>query len=231
MNRLLSLVLLLITTTLTYAQSNALEGELMFLNRHAWRGEIFGTSVAVEPSATATAGHFSFNVWAALTLDNSYSELDLIPSYQFRFFKLSLLDYYNPVAGKSNNFWSVKKEFSRHSVEITLDNFDVEKHRFKWLAGTFILGDRDEDSGRPLYSTYVELSYSFNLWELETTPFAGFTPWTGYYAPDFAFVNTGLTLSHELDINSFFTIPLTLSAVYNPSTQNSFVTFGTGIAF
>ncbi|HLN72865.1 MAG: hypothetical protein ACM3O8_06155 [Methylococcaceae bacterium] len=207
------------------------EAELMFFSRHVWRGEQLGTAVAMEPSVTATSGRFNFSVWAAFTPNKSYSEIDLIPSYQSNYFELSLLDYYNPVAGEKNGYLNFDKAFNRHSVEITLDNYAIEKYRLKWMAGTFILGDKNDDTGRPFYSTYLEFSYPFSLWQIDMEPSAGFTPAKGYYAGNFAIVSTSMSFGKEIDINDHLSIPLTVSFIHNPYTSNTFVTFASGIAF
>lgn len=226
-----SIILLLATTFTCFGQLKISEAELMFFSRHIWRGEQMGTAVSIEPSVTATAGRFNFNVWAALTPDNSYSEIDLIPSYQSDYFELSLLDYYNPVGAEENNYFNFDKASSRHSVEITLDNYEIEKYRLKWVAGTFVLGDKNEDTGRPFYSTYIEFSYPFTLWKIDMEPSAGFTPAKGYYADQFAFVCTSLSFGKEINLKGPFAIPLTLSFIHNPYTSNTFVTFASGIAF
>lgn len=224
-------IFLVITSLTTFGQLNISEAELMFYSRHVWRGEQLGTAVSMEPSVTATSGRFNFSVWAALTPNNSYSEIDLIPSYQSETFELSLLDYYNPVAGEKNGYLDFEKAFNRHSVEITLDNYAIEKYRLKWMAGTFILGDKNEDTGRPFYSTYIEFSYPFTLRQIDMEPSAGFTPAKGYYAGNFAFVSTSMSFGKEIAINDHLSIPLTLSFIHNPYTSNTFVTFASGIAF
>lgn len=231
MGRCVRVVLLLALSLTSMGQVRISEAGLMFLSRHVWRGEEQGTAVSIEPSVTATAGRFNFNVWAALTPDNSYSEVDLIPSYQSKDFELSLLDYYNPVAGENNNYFNFDKASSRHSVEITLDNYEIEKYRLKWMVGTFILGDRNDDTGRPFYSTYIEFSYPFTLWKIDMEPSAGFTPAKGYYANKFAIVSTSLSFGKEINLKGPFSIPLTLSFIHNPYTSNTFVTFASGIVF
>lgn len=231
MRRLTMALAMLLTSFPSISQERWWEAELMFLSRHSWRGEMLGTAPAIEPSVTAYMGNFSFNVWAAFTTDNSYTEIDLIPSYQFKYFALTLLDYYNPVVGEKNDYLDFSNEFNRHSVEATIDNYEVETQQLKYLVATFFLGDKNEETGKPYYSTYVELSYPFTVLGLDAKPFVGATPFRGYYADQLAVVNTGLTVSKELDLKLPFTIPLTLSLVSNPNTSNTFVTFAAGIAF
>lgn len=228
---ILLLLLLEMTTFICFGQLSISEGELMFLSRHVWRGDKLGSDISIEPSVTASAGRFNFNVWAAFTPDNSYSEIDLIPSYQFNDFELSLLDYYNPIGGDKNRYLTFDKTSNRHSVEVTLDNYEIEKYRLKWMAGTFILGDKNEDTGRPFYSTYVEFSYPYSFWAIDLEPSVGFTPLKGYYADHFTIVSTSMSFGKEINIKDALTIPVTLSFIHNPYTSNTFVTFASGIAF
>lgn len=231
MFRVLFPVLLLLLALQSLSQVRISDAEILIQSRHVWRGEKLGTAPDIEPSVTFAGGKFSFNFWASVTPNNSYSEIDLIPAWQFDNFQFTLLDYYNPVLGENNRFLNFKEGKSRHSLELCLDNYSVEKQRFKWMVGTFLLGDRNEDTGNPLYSTYLEFKYPFTFWSIETEPFAGLTPFHGLYANRFAFINTGISFSKELDLKIPFTIPLSLSFISNPNTKQSFVIFAGGIAF
>lgn len=212
-------------------QKLEMEAEVLLQSRHFWRGEQMGNTVAIEPSVTFLSGRFSFNIWAAVTTNNSYSEIDLIPSWQFNEFAITLLDYYNPVPEEKNQFLNFKKDISRHSLELSIDNYSVEKRRLKWMVGTFLLGDRNDATDQPFYSTYIELKYPFALLGIETEPFVGISPFRGYYADNFAVVNTGISFGKELDFKLPFTIPLSLSFVSNPNTRQGFVILAGGIAF
>ncbi|MDP2888650.1 MAG: hypothetical protein Q8P34_06725, partial [Bacteroidota bacterium] len=157
--------------------------------------------------------------------------IDLIPSYQFNHFSLTLLDYYNPVPGEINQYLNFQEGKNRHSVELNIDNYSIDKQRFKWMAGTFFLGDKNDETGKPFYSTYLEFKYPFTVFGIETEPFAGLTPFKGYYADEFAVINTGISFSKEIDLKLPFTFPLSLSFISNPYSKQSFVIFAGGIAF
>lgn len=231
MSRLLATVVFLLIIVQTHGQIRVSEFEVLLQSRHIWRGEKLGTAPALEPSLTVSAGRFSLNCWASLTPNNSYSEIDLTPSFQTGSFQLSLLDYYNPVPGEDNQFLNFSEGMNRHSVELTIDNYAVDKRRLKWLIGTFFLGDRNEETGNPYFSTYAEISYPFTVLGIEIEPFTGLTPFRGYYAGKLAVVNSGLTFSKELELKLPFSIPLSLSFVTNPYAKQSFVIFAGGIAF
>jgi hypothetical protein len=135
------------------------------------------------------------------------------------------------VPGGNNQFFNFQEDMNRHSLELTLDNYSIEKRKFKWLIGTFLLGDRNELTDRPFYSTYLEIKYPFTAFGIDTEPFVGLTPFRGYYADNFAVINTGISFGKELDFKLPFTIPLNLSFIFNPETAQHFVTFAAGIAF
>lgn len=213
------------------AQISYPEAEVMFQSRHVWRGTKMGTSPAIEPSVTFSKSHFSFNVWASVTTNNSYSEVDLIPSWQFGELTCSVLDYYNPVPDEKNQYLNFKGDRNRHSLEITLDNYAGEKNRLKWLIGTFIAGDKNEETGNPFYSTYLELKYPFTFLEIDAEPFVGATPFNGFYAGNFAVINSGLALSKEFKLSSSLSVPILLTYTCNPYENNQFVTLGTGLVF
>lgn len=223
-------VFLFIAVTVSGQKPEA-EAEVILQSRHVWRGTQLGDAIAIEPSATVTSGRFSFNLWAAVTPNNSYSEIDLIPSYTFNHFTFTVFDYYNPVPEENNQYLNFQEGKNRHSVELSLDNYSIDKQRFKWMIGTFIFGDKNEETGKAFYSTYLELKYPFTVFGIETEPFAGLTPFRGYYADKFALINTGISLSKEIDLKLPFTFPLSLSFISNPYSKQSFVIFAGGIAF
>ncbi|MDP3914181.1 MAG: hypothetical protein Q8R96_10645 [Bacteroidota bacterium] len=225
------LLLFILGSLAASGQKLAGEAEILLLSRHIWRGNQLGDAIAVEPSVTISGGRFSFNIWAARTTNNSYSEIDLIPSYQFNHFSLTLLDYYNPVPGEINQYLNFQEGKNRHSVELNIDNYSIDKQRFKWMAGTFILGDKNEETGKPFYSTYLEFKYPVTIFGIKTEPFAGLTPFKGYYADKFAIINAGISFSKEIDLKLPFTFPLSLSFISNPYSKQSFVIFAGGIAF
>jgi len=231
MHRLIISMLFLTFSIYSYSQFRFSEAEIIFQSRHVWRGDKLGTAPAMEPSVTFSGERFSFNVWASVTTNNSYSEVDLIPSYQFKEFSITLLDYYNPVPGENNSYLSFQDSLNRHSVELTVDNYSIENRRLKWLVGTFLLGDKNDETGNPHFSTYLEVKYPFTVFTIETEPFIGLTPFPGYYADHFAIINTGISISKEIDLKLPFSIPLKLSFISNPYTKQSFVIFAGGIAF
>lgn len=231
MNRYLVFCVFLFVSVFVSGQKIELEAELLVQSRHVWRGSKLGTAPAVEPSVTFRFGRFSFNLWAAKTTNNTYSEVDLIPSWQFNEFSLTLFDYYNPVSGESNRYLNFQEGRNRHSIELSVDNYSIEKRRIKWMIGTFWLGDRNKETDKPFYSTYLELKYPFTVLGIETEPFAGLTPFRGYYAEKFAIINTGISFNKSFELSSTLSIPVNLSFIANPHQNTQFFVLSSGIVF
>ena len=227
----LTTLLLLLFTLPTMSQVQVSDAEMLIQSRHIWRGEKLGTAPAIEPSVTFSANRLSFNIWASVTTNNSYSEIDLIPAWQFSYFQLTLLDYYNPKLGQENHYLNLQEERSRHSLELTFDNFSVDKQRFKWMLGTFLLGDKNEETGNSFYSTYLEFKYPFTLLDIDIEPYVGLTPFHGLYATKFNVVNIGVSFVKSVSITQNLSVPLSITLISKPSQNNYFLALSSGIVF
>jgi hypothetical protein len=223
-------LLFVLFTLHVFGQIKITDAELIVQSRHVWRGSKLGTAPAIEPSVTFSTNRLSFNIWAAVTTNNSYSEIDLIPSYQFNRFRVTLFDYYNPVAGEKNYFLKFGDDKNRHSLELAFDNFSNDKHRFKWMIGTFLQGDQNPETGKPYYSTYIEFRYPITFFKLQIEPFAGMTPFNGYYADRFALFNTGIGFGKSIKLSSWLSIPIKMTFISNPYQNQYFLVFSSGIS-
>jgi hypothetical protein len=231
MPKILFMILFLLICVKTFSQVRFSEAEVVVQSRHVWRGEKLGTAPAIEPSVTFSANRFSFNVWASVTTNYSYSEVDLIPAYRFNKFQLTLLNYYNPVSGENNQYLNFQEGKSRHSLELTADNYSNDKQRVKWMVGTFLLGDKNEKTGNPFYSTYLEVKYPFTICKIDAKPFCGFTPFKGYYAEKLAVINSGISFSKSFKISPTLSLPINATYIFNPNQNNHFFVIASGIAF
>ena len=167
MKRILFLSLFLLFAIVAFGQFTVSEAEITLQSRHVWRGSKLGDAPAIEPSITLSKGNFSLNFWAAKTLNKSYSEIDLIPSYQIGELTFSLYDYYVPEIGETNSFFNFRNGENRHTLEFSVDNYSGEKSKFKWMVGTFLTCDKNESTGNPFFSTYVEFKYPFSLLDID----------------------------------------------------------------
>lgn len=231
MRKYFGLIAFLLSCFCSFGQVRFSEAEIGLTSRYLWRGTQLGDAPVVMPSATWSANKFSFNAWSAFTFNNSYSEFDLTPTYQFKRFQVSLIDYYLPTPGESNDYLNFKKGESCHSLELSFDNSSVEDAKLKWMLGCFLLGDRNEATGNRFYSTYLQLSYPFSLGFVDAEPVVGMTPFNGTYADKAAIVNLGVSFSKELSLSKQFSLPLSATFCRNPYEGKSFFTISTGIYF
>lgn len=99
------------------------------------------------------------------------------------------------------------------------------------MLGTFLLGDKNEETGNPCYSTYLEFKYPFTIWCIDAEPFAGLTPFKGFYADKFAVINTGISFTKEFEVSVRLSIPFTFTYTYNPYQDKQMFTFSSGLVF
>jgi len=198
-------------------------------SRHLWRGDQLGNAPAIEPEISLTKGNFVFSVWAASTFNNSYNEIDFILNYQvLPFLNISFYDYYNPVPDAQNEFWKYIGDEMRHTVEMTAD-LGKDDFPLTLLAGVFLYGDKDSISSGERFSTYIEPAYNFKIAKKDFRLFAGFTPFSGYYAHNFAFINIGATFSDSFSIGTQLELPVEITFCTNPSTNQTWFIAGIGI--
>lgn len=203
--------------------------ETLVFNRHIWRGEQLGDAISVEPSLTISKGNFSFNLWAAQTINDSYAEIDLISSYRIKNFTFTFFDYYNPKVREENNYFSFKEGENRHSFELAINYSATPKIPFNLMLGTFVFGDNNPETGNPFYSTYIEATYPFQFLKLNIETTIGMTPFKGYYANEMAVVNSGLVITKYVRFNQDFLMPFIISGFYNPHTGKLFLNIALGI--
>lgn len=203
--------------------------DLEIFSRHYWRGSQMGTKAAIEPSISFHSKGFSLNFWAAQTFDNSYAEIDVIPSFSAGNYTFTLFNYYNPVAGQKNSYFDFSGENSRHSLELGFGYNGKGKLPLSLFTGTFLAGDRHPDTQNPCFSTYVESGFPFQIHKIHGELHLGFTPFNGYYATKPAVVSTGVRFSRTFVLSDFVQIPLKFSVLANPYTSKAFVIFGAGL--
>ena len=198
-------------------------------SRHLWRGDQLGNAPAIEPEITLLKGNFGISLWGATTFNNSYSEIDIILNYKvLPFMNLSFYDYYNPVQGAENKFLKYSGSELRHSFELTAD-FEKDDFPFSLLAGVFLYGDKDSLTTKERFSTYIEPGYKIKIIKPDLYLFAAFTPFEGYYAKNFAFINLGATLSESFFIGKKIELPAKLSFCGNPYTNKTWLVLAVGI--
>lgn len=228
MKRLLTGFFMLTAINVLAQKDISLEFQADIFSRHYWRGFVFGNTPAIEPQITLSAGRFSLNLWAAQTINETYSEIDLIPSYSLGNFEISFLDYYNPVQDETNRFFDFSRTMNRHSGELMLTYNGEGKFPLNLMAATFLYGDRHLDTDKHMFSTYVQAGLPFSLAGSDAELSVGLSPWESFYSEQFAVVHAGLSVSDQIKAGEGVTLPYSLSLFANPSTAEAWVIFSFG---
>jgi hypothetical protein len=95
--------------------------------------------------------------------------------------------------------------------------------RSLFLPEFFLYGDKDSISSGERFSTYIEPACNFKIAGKDFTLFTGFTPFNGYYAGNFAFINVGATFSDCFAISEKLELPVEVTFCTNPSTNQTWV--------
>src|SRR5690606_5154471 len=112
---------------------------------------------------------------------------NIIPSYSFGDFSLTIYDYYNPVNGAYNHYLDFSDSTNRHSTEL-MGKWEPADLPLKLMAATFFYNDKNPLTGKAYFSTYLEAGVPFALGPLQAEVSLGMTPFSGYYAPKTALI-------------------------------------------
>jgi len=244
----------------TSETENKLALNVDIVSRYLWRGQCWGGDyVAVQPSIEyAVLPKLTLGVWATSNFKNEYyypdgenyykgyQEIDFYATYQVNdFLQFQILDYYWPsvtkVEGVSNTFFDYGPTSSQTVDAILYFDFsDGYKYPFNATISTFIAGSDyrydSNDNPKQNYTTYLELGYTFNLFEntnckwvhnIELDPVVGvvlnnkaeYYNFADYDKP--SFVNLGIMATKEFDLGKGIYMPLSLNYVHNAATRNT----------
>ena len=228
MRKSLIILFMVITTELFAGDGNRLTWQVDLLNRHYWRGNVFGNGPAIEPQFAFGHKNFTFNVWASYTFDQSYSEIDLYPVLALGNFEFTLFDYYNPIPGEENRFFDFSSDGNRHSGEIVVD-FASPGFPLELMWATFLYGDGHLLTNEHMYSTYFQAAYPFKFAGTDVELSAAMTPWEGYYNDGIGWVHAGLMVSDQIRIDNRTSVPLKFALNFNPAASRAWVIFSIGL--
>lgn len=212
------------------AQTNPVEwgGSLGVANNMYWRGSLSAEKPCIQPGIYVASGLFRFDVWSSWSSD--YFDLELTPTLTLGDFELSIIDYYEPEEGESNSYFNFFGDDSKHSTELVLAYY-ANKLPVNITAATFFLGDENEETGKPNWSTYLELGYPYSFKWFDAEVSVGATPAKGYYTETAAWIHSALALSKEFELGKQWTLPVDVAVSYNPHVSKAFFTCTLGINF
>jgi hypothetical protein len=182
------------------------------------RGYISTRTPTIEGSLTYfVSDNYRINLWGLSSMTKKYSEIDLTLEYQYKNITLSLIDYYNPSANSSFNYFSLEKYSNTHTLDFILFYRISNKFPLSLKWSSYIYGsDYDLVTGKRLYSTYIEFSYPTTWKSLSFNYYAGFVPWKSWYADRLTPVNCGVKMDVNLLCREKVCVPSSLDFKYNP---------------
>lgn len=192
----------LLAVTSTQAQFSA---SADLVSSYVWRGTQF-SGVSIQPTLNYTAGGFSIGSWGSAGFDG-FLEMDLYAKYAFGFgLTLGVTDYYYP----GTKYFDLSKASGAHGIELNA-GYTIGALS---LSGNYILNE----AGGALTTggdKYFEAGYAFK--NLSVFVGAG----DGWHTPDaeFALVNVGVSTTKTIKITDSFSVPLKVSAILNPKTE------------
>lgn len=223
------------------AKENPFGINVDLMSRYVWRGQDFGAAPSIQPSLSYSKWGFTIGAWGAYTFNNVNSnvqEVDLYLSYSFleSMFSLTVTDYFFPAEMVDYNYFDYKDLTTGHVFEGAIAFNGTEKLPLSVMLATNFYGsdarrvNDDGSIGSLQYSTYAELGYSFNYFNV----FMGFNLTTpdldkgesGYYGDSFGVVNLGLSTSKQIKITENFSLPLSLALITNPQKEKIYFVAG-----
>ncbi len=224
--------LILLTGIKSYAVADETKHEINFsvdlYSKHMWRGIVNGNPVSIQPDIAYSYSGFSTGIWAAVSTDGSYSELDLYTTLTFNDFSVTLFDYYCPQKPVLNHeFFEIEQGKTRHTFDLVMKYSLPGKYPFSILVSTLFYGDDlNPQTGRNYYSTYIESAYNNTFHSFNFQAFAGLTPFAGYYSESPAFVNIGAGVSRKFSTGMKIGFEPKIKFAYNPTVNKGWISFG-----
>lgn len=182
---------------------------------YIWRGSKFGSGPAFQPSIEFSTGDFAIGGWGSINSStDEAAEMDMYLSYGFDFgLSIGLTDYYYP----GTEYFDYSTETGAHAIELNL-GYKIDGLS---LAGNYFLNEAG-GAGTEGGDMYFELGYGFENVDI----FAG--AGNGWHTPNgkFGIVNIGIATSKEIKITDSFSLPLSGSAILNPTTEQFYIVVG-----
>ena len=222
-------------------------------SRYVSRGDnLGGNSASVQPYISfALAKGFDIGVWGAYSLaseSQTSQELDLYITYTTpnEMLSITLSDYFfpNDLVGRTSSGLGTEFQYFNYDSDKTGHVFELmatlKLPTFPLaatIATNFAGADKKNDgSGNQAYSTYVQLDYTATIGETDLSLFVGsaFADEGNYYlrlAPDdnAAINNVGFIAGKSIKISDTFSLPVSVSLVFNPYSEQAF--FLAGLSF
>jgi len=249
LNKVLIACIVIVATQSATSQEKSkfsLKASAELVSSYIWRGSpsysSFNSQTTLAPNIQPTLafvnGGFEIGAWGSTDFTGSYQEMDLYALYTYKGITATVTDYFWDANWVSKPYFNYKNETTGHIIEGTLA-YAFTKIPLKLTIATMLYGAdkkpvEGEGNATPVnnYSTYMEMSYSFNVNIYNFNAFLGMTPTIGFYGDGYAkvtgfgVVNIGLTGYKKLKLSEKFETTLRSSLIFNPQQEKAYLVLG-----
>jgi hypothetical protein len=188
------------------------------VSRFIWRGMDIGHAPSIQPAVSASWKGFTLGAWGAYKLTGEGGqETDFYLSKTLGFVTIAVWDYWSFCDTTVMDFFNYSQKTTAHMLEAQVVLSGGETVPFNFLASYFFYG---ADTSK---SVYLELQYFHKFGTFNLLVFAGYQAKGTYYVPKAAFVNAGCTVKKSIPVTDRFSIPLSLSLIFNPAGKSTYL--------
>jgi hypothetical protein len=202
-------------------QAVTVSGNVDLMSRWIWRGLDYGHAPSIQPALSVSWKGFSLGAWGAYKLTGEGGqETDLFLSKQIAFVTIAFWDYWSFYDTSGFNYFDYNKSTTSHILEAQVLLSGNKSIPFNFLASYFFYGADTSNS------IYLELQFFHEFKPFDLLIFTGCQAKGTYYAPKAAFVNIGLTVKKSIPVTDRFSLPLSLSLIFNPAGKSTYLVAG-----
>ena len=177
-----SILALAMVTTIKAQQKDSSDLSLNIgadvVSRYVWRGQANSTSPAIQPTLGINYKGISLGSWASYTFaDADLQEVDLFLTYEIGALTVGFERLLHAIRQyPEQQVFQLKKKETGHTLEPFVTYSEIAGTPLSLTAAIFAYGDdlTEEDSTNN-YSSYLELSYSKTLGNIDYNIFCGGT--------------------------------------------------------
>lgn len=219
------IVLIAILFCTAFAQAQDVFVNADFVSSYIWRG-IDSGNASVQPSFGLNWKGLTAYVWGSTEFREKNNEIDLSLEYEYKNLTLYANNYFTQTKDEPFKYFNYNSHSTGHTFEIGAGYMFSEKFPLSVSWYTTFAGNDYRENGKRAWSSYCELSYPFNVKEVNLSIEAGFTPWESFYSDKFNVVNIGLSATKEIKITSNFSLPICGKLIANPYEEQVYFVFG-----
>lgn len=223
MKKLIVFIAILFSVVTAQAQDVFVNAD--FVSSYVWRG-IDSGNACIQPSLGIQWKGLTAYAWGSTEFREKNNEIDLSLEYEYKNLTLYANNYFTQTEEEPFKYFNYSSHSTGHTFEIGAGYMLSEKFPLSISWYTTFAGNDYRENEKRAWSSYCELSYPFNIKNIEMSLEAGFTPWEGMYANKLNIVNIALSATKEIKITPSFSLPVFGKLIANPYEEQFYFVFG-----